>query len=267
MPMKMFDASSLKSYEECPRKYYWRYVQDLVPKDPHPALNFGTAIHNALYLWYSGADIKEAINGFHEVFEQSVDDSLRTRERGQDLLLRYFGEHPSEPWDFISPPEQKFLLDIAGHSFAGRFDGVIKWGSMYLILDHKTATRMGPTYFLQYRPDLQMTAYCYAARKLYDVDISGALINVLYFLKTKTEFIREITSREPFEYAEFINIITRSMNEIKALPQDDHNLWHPRWTSCTRWGACKYRDLCLTDEPERLFDIAYDREEWDPLAD
>jgi hypothetical protein len=259
--------------------YYWRAVENLVPLDEGKALSFGRAIHEALNTWYELWDLDAAIAKFRENYEDSFNDSLRTLETGEKLLRQYAKTYPKEPWEIIAL-ERPFELELPnGLTYCGRFDMVIKWGSLYMVLDHKTASRMGPTYMQQWRPNLQMRGYCWAAQKLLGVPIHGVLMNILYLTKTKIEFHRDIVPLEPWETGEFEQVAMdlTSVIDVKrentayrqemGLPAEAlRKIWCPNWTSCTDWGRCRYRDLCCTDQPERLIDGLFERKVWSPLT-
>lgn len=265
MDKDTFDSSSLKTYISCPRLYYWRYVRHLLPKGYKSApLDFGTAIHEGLRIWYTTHDIDEAIEVFHDLWDERFEDKKRTHERGDNLLRGYAERYRVETFDWISEPEMVFKLDLFGNTFVGRFDGVISFQGTPLIIDHKTATRMGNSYFYQFRPDMQMSAYVWAGKQLFDVDIEGALINVLYFTTRQMDYYRSITQRQPWEIQEFLDVASRNIEEIKSRDPNNHMDWEPRWEYCQHWGTCKYRDLCTEKNPEPLVDSLYRIDEWDP---
>lgn len=276
--LKYLDSSKMKSFLECPRQFYWNYCRHLVPIKRRPALDFGKAIHEALYTWYSRdkeedpKDVQEyAIDIFHAHWTDLVDDTLRTHEKGENLLRGYFKEYDREPFTFITPPETSFKIKFFDYYLIGRFDGVIDWSGMVMPLDHKTASRMGKYYFNRYRPDLQMTKYCWVTRiiaenKGLNPKVHGAYLNVLYFTKTKIGFERQIITREQWELDQFVQIALQIMDNINSRDPRIMEDWFPNWTSCNKWGACAYKDLCTTEEPERLVDFMYRKEIWNPLS-
>ena len=268
MDENTFDSSSLKAFLNCPRKYFWNYVEHFQPIGyDKPALDFGTAIHEALRVWYEEKDLDTALEVFHDLWDERWEDKKRTHEKGEKLLRGYVEEYPREPFEWISPPEQVFKIELFGVNFVGRFDGVVRFQNMPLIIDHKTATRMGATYFKGFRPDMQMSAYTWAARQLYDEKIMGALINVLYFTTRQMDFEREIINREDWELEEFLDVASSVISQIKALDRDNYKEWIPNWGFCKRWGVCKYRELCLSKDPYRTARGGYEREEWNPLEE
>jgi CRISPR/Cas system-associated exonuclease Cas4 (RecB family) len=274
-----YDSTMLGTYLSCPRKYYWRAVENLVPLNEGKALSFGHAVHEALNTWYELWDVEAAIAKFHANYEDSVYDTLRTHETGEKLLRQYAKEYPKEAFEILALERGFELMLPNGLPYCGRFDMVIKWGEMYLVMDHKTTSRMGDSYMQQWRPNLQMRGYCWAAEQIFKVPIHGILINCLYMTTKKIEFHRDIVPLERWEPQEFVEVASNLTTEIaikRALTSrrlaDGHDApdcrrpWRPNWTSCTDWGHCIYRDLCCTDQPERLIDGLFERKVWSPLT-
>jgi len=266
----VFDSTSLKTYVTCPRKFYWRYVKDLIPqqwldKEPAP-LGFGGAIHEALDVWYSSGNEQEALNAFYDNWQDREEETLRTRERGEKVLEKYFERYNQEPFEIIAGPEHEFCINIGGYDFAGRLDMAVQWSGMNLIMDHKTSSRMSRYYYHRFRPDIQMSAYPLAAQKIFNKVFHGTVINVLYFTKTEYDFDRDISYREEWELELTERLLAKWMSDIDSLPKDDYRAWEPRWTSCMAYmKPCPYRDLCITAEPGMLVDTMYAVEQWNPL--
>lgn len=267
MDENTFDSSSLNTYVSCPRRYYWRYVRNLLPRDYKAApLDFGTAIHEALRLWYTNHNAVKAIEAFHDLWDERFADKKRTHEKGIDLLTGYFERYGKrDTFDWISEPECVFKIRFGSCFFVGRFDGVINFQGTPYVIDHKTATRMGSNYFYQFRPDMQMTAYTWAAKQLFpDLDIRGVFLNILYFTTKQMDYHRDTTERQEWEIEEFLDVASRNIAEIRVKNREDHMDWEPRWSYCQHWGTCPYRDLCTEEDPQPLIDTLYREEEWDP---
>lgn len=263
----VYDSSTSRCYRECPRRYFWQYVLNLVPKfDNRAPLNFGQAIHEALKTWYTTGDADQSIGDFHNIWEDRVEDTKRTHVTGEKLLKGYFERYPKENFKPISPPEQGFKIDMGGFYYVGRFDYVIEYNGMPLVMDHKTSSKMGQSYYYQFRPNIQISGYCFAADIVYKVKTLGAMINVLYLTTRTRDYFRDIIPREEWEKREFVSVISKIADEISSLPRDDYRAWEPYWSNCTRWGVCGYRDLCLCEDPYRMIGM-YREEEWDPLEE
>ena len=65
--ISFYDNSRVVEYRTCPRKYYFRYILDLVPDKVALALDFGSA-------WHSGLD------ALYEVFKATNGDEKKTLE-------------------------------------------------------------------------------------------------------------------------------------------------------------------------------------------
>jgi len=264
MEKLVLDSSTITTYMKCPRKFYWKYIRHLdFPKKKHGA-NFGNAIHKALFEFYSTKDNEKALQAFHDNWEDVETDTLRTHDTGRRILKMYFKKHEKEPFKILTL-EKGFEIDIAGHTFCGRMDSTINWNNMYLVKDHKTGKNAPHNLSEKYRPDFQMSGYVWAARKLYNLPFKGALINYLQVAKKKKDiFFRAITPREDFELEIFEGILKKLVIEITSKDRGDMEDWDMRWSNCNNFGSCIYKDLCVTDEPERLT-FMYDTFVWNPL--
>lgn len=263
---RVFDSSAMKTFARCPRKYYWRYVRDLVPQHYNPApLNFGTAIHEALRVWYEEGDMEKAIKVFHAIWEDRFGDNKRTHEKGEKLLRSYADEYPSEQFKIIGEPETGWTVDILGEDYVGRFDLVVKWGSDYYVFDHKTASRMGSSYYNRFNPDLSTIGYTWAAEQLFDKEFKGVVYNVLYFTTKQMDFDRQPVYIFDWQKEQFVHYVTDRITEIKSLNPGKRREWSQKWVACTDWGSCQFRDLCLEKDPEPLVKSMYRKEEWNPL--
>lgn len=263
---RVFDSSAMKTFARCPRKYYWRYVRDLVKQSYNPApLQFGTAIHEALRMWYERGDIEEALTVFHTLWEDRFGDSKRTHEKGEKLLKNYAKEYPHEPFELITKPETGWTVELIGEKYVGRFDLVVKWGDDYYVFDHKTATRMGSSYYNRYNPDLSTIGYTWAAEQLFNEKFKGVMYNILYFTTKQMDFDRQPIYIFDWQKQQFVDYITDRISEIKSLDPENRKEWSQKWVACTDWGSCQFRELCLEEHPEPLVRSMYKKEEWNPL--
>lgn len=266
MDERTFDCSSLRTYMSCPRKYYWKYVRHLQLKDDDsPALDFGTAVHQALEVWYNTGEEEEMLETFHEFWDERFSDKKRTHEKGEKLLTSYVEKYDSEPFEIIGEPEQVFELELFNTIFVGKMDLVIRYPDQFdMILDHKTSTRMGRNYFKSFNPDIQMTGYTIAGRAIYpELDIKGAIVNVLYFTMRKMDFFREMFLQQDWEIDRWFELYRELTREIMERPRDDYKAWRINDSYCIRWGECPYRDLCTVEEPDKMFYL-YEKDVWDP---
>lgn len=194
------------TFKQCRRKWDLssRIRQNLKPKAPAKALEFGTAIHAALEVYYQpemwDADREMvhymAINEFRHVTKtqmegrDSEEDLIDKKERlelGIGMLENYFAWAPSR--DKFRPVmvEVKFEVPIPGFKsldplpmYRGRLDLLVEdEDGRYWIIDHKTTARMDDNeLFLEL--DEQCGSYAWAIQEMLGVKVAGVIYNELY---------------------------------------------------------------------------------------
>lgn len=178
-------VSRLRLFEECPRAFYFRYVEK--DKDPIPentdAPDFGKVIHAVLegyYLedvlleGYSGPIETEKLlgryrtlvrDGYHELAPGLVAD-LTAYQEGLQILRTYARSHPFVDHMVTLDVEREFRLPVGRTSILGYIDRVEKVDDETVrIIDYKTNRRLYRREELE--DDLQMSVYGWAARVLY----------------------------------------------------------------------------------------------------
>jgi hypothetical protein len=154
----------------------------------------------------------------------------------------------------------------------GKIDGVIIHKGEYWVMDHKTTSIMGPTYYDQYYMSGQMIGYTWALQKLLNIPIRGVLINVFGVRKpTKTgkgtEFGRQFISYEQHLINEW------QVNTLSLIGQFFANLaaesFPKRTTQCIRYmRKCAYWDVCnlpAEHRPALLYSNNFKQITWSPL--
>ena len=281
MTKHYFDNTRMSDYQECPRKYAIRHLWDLVPNRKSMPLYFGSTMHDCLSKWYETGDVKEALTVWDE-YEDNQWDEKRTKSRGTDIAISYFATYPSEPFKIISNemPFEVHLVTIADDEYylMGKIDLAIEWNNAIYVVDHKTTSQLGGSYFKQFKPSRQMPGYCIGLSKLLDKTVSGAFINALAVYKSKTKYERSLITYTPRKLVEYTLIIPQLMQRMvdtekvyKRVSEDLDDKWTalnhsflPNWDSCYNWGGCQYRDLCNANGAKSVVETGYREEHWDP---
>jgi hypothetical protein len=224
--------SALSKFNSCPKKYDFRYVQGLVPRDEDPALWFGSAIHECLQALYEGVDrdmIMAAIDARYPLrFENA--DQRRDWHYCRAMMRAYFRVYPVEPFIPSSPIpfddpiiERSFSHELApGVYLRGKVDGVVEVLEPcadlqvgFYLLEHKTSSNPDEFYWSSRWADMQTAIYSWAIEKAYDCKLNGVIYNVLAkprIKQTGGETIEEYNER----YAE---AVAKSKNGKTAIKQ------------------------------------------------
>lgn len=161
-------TSERTAMKRCPQKWYWAYVEGLVPMRAANALWFGAAIHEALAGWYlPGMERGErpaeaflvALEGDRSFLVTNEDEEKEyedARTLGYDMLDHYVEVHGiDEHMDFISTEQtfQVWVPSLDGKRkrftrYVGTWDGVYRdlvTGEVWLI-EHKTTAGLQITH-------------------------------------------------------------------------------------------------------------------------
>lgn len=272
--MNEFDYSMLNTYQVCQRRFYYRHVRHLVTSRRQTPLEFGSAIHAALDTWYKEGDEAKALGDFRRVWEEkggdSTDDVKRTGELGIKIIRGYCKKYAQEPFETVDI-EIPFQIQIGEYNYIGRMDKVIKWDGITGPLDHKTSSQLGYHTFDQYNPNMQLDGYMYACRQLYDENCYWAVPDLLCTAKTKAGtpdgFQRKKETRTDDQIEAFPNIFTVLAKEVSRSMELDQFI--PCYSSCTYYGSCPYRQICMESKEiqERVINTFYTEDKWDPRND
>lgn len=144
--------------------------------------------------------------------------------------------------------------------------------SSTIIVDHKTSSITGDSYFKGYELSQQFIGYAFAASQLLETSITKALLNVLACRKpTKTgkavEFQRRLYLYREDQLAEWPLSILSHVEDLL------HRLTTGFFPMSTQWcvgkfGTCPYHDVCTVPEDQRmtvLFSNSYADNVWNPL--
>lgn len=149
--------------------------------------------------------------------------------------------------------------------YGGIFDGLIEFSHQVYILEHKSTSVLGSTYFNQFKPNNQVCGYIWGAGELSGKKVVGALVNAIGIYKVgATKFLREITSRSDAAIAEWKKNVQSTCAEIRF--HERHGFWPLRTMACTLYGRCEFHDVhVLEHESERVKRLENDfvREKWD----
>jgi len=251
--------SSIETYNQCPRKYYYNYVLKL-PKGTWPWLVMGTFVHLALekfhkydiyfrkrnlyinhselmkkaYLsakriYRNKLYVKGKINPDFEITEKQL-------EQSKEILSNYL-KKVTKNFPNTIYVEKGFRLQIGPYVIRGFIDRIDKLGDiLYEVIDYKTSSKVADI-----NKTYQVSIYAYALKKLLGQHIK---------VKTKLDFIKlykESTGIYEDHKAELIekyiidagNSILKSKKEFTKEEQ-----WKYKENSFCRF--CDYKNRCET---------------------
>jgi len=233
-----WSASRLKTYLECKRKYYYRYIQKIEAKKEEE-LNEGAFLHKLLDYLHREKDTYASEEEMQRMLDILLDELLPTdaaKVAYKKLLwkekLRGFVasqiEHFKADWKVVER-EVEVQGDIGGLRFKGRIDRIDQNATHTLILDYKSGSIMEANKIknLEKLTDLQMSIYHQIIISKYQ-NVTLAFVKIL-----EGGTIEEIAALE--EKNEFL------AQHIIALKQTKHF----RAEKCEDLQKCKYCEFAL----------------------
>lgn len=208
---KILSPAILKTYEQCKKKYFLRYVRNILMPQSSIMFERGKNIHALAGYYLTGVNI--------EKFENSLnldEKELWTRLKNN----KYFQLEP-----FRAEFPINFRLD--GYWFGGRIDGIVKSGQDYFILDYKTGSAPKDPKF-----DYQTMIYSLALTKY--LGNYNSLSFVYIELKKNDNIVVEITKELLIEYS---NRLKNIATKISALTENN--------LPCNKNCKCEYSKICL----------------------
>ena len=253
--------SRLNYYRKCPRLYYWRFIQNLMPaKDPVPLI-VGKATHQGLAAHYSDEPSQRYIDDyFQEVLQSAawLEEERKHLEDQRDyvhyIMTSYKEAYPREDWTVLAP-EVEGSIKLGNHTFFFRTDAIVSWQTHPWLLEHKTTGQMGPIFFKKFRMDGQITTYCYCVWKVMNVRPVGAIINGIRKAKKldKVEFARDVVTRSEDHLNEFMLQVETGLDALSVLQKAHPNskeAWAMHTDQCVSFNrTCDYMELCHHETP------------------
>jgi len=125
--------SSLRDYEQCPKRFYWRVVRPL-PSFSGPAARIGTEVHAWIEKRSMGQATLLELDETPDMTAEELTDEPAKVERLRDAFLASRFAEPTPLW-----AERPFLLHIDGFSVSGRIDAIYGTDDgPWEIVDYKT---------------------------------------------------------------------------------------------------------------------------------
>lgn len=280
--------TSLEYFTTCARSAEYYLLRQRRIARPASALTFGAAIHEALALFHTkyesqGPDswagfFQEAEKLLIPYFQEVPEDEWRTLERAQRSLASYLASLDEDSLP-LTPlvkdggflAETSFEVPIGevefNHEFQGvfhknlkviwkgRFDLIVEHREKLWVVDHKTTSFVGPSFFLDFENSSQTLGYTWAAEKILGRPVEGLLLNALVIRKpTKTGVGFEL-QRKYFPYC-LDRVNEWAFNTLTLVSDFLSHLKRGYFPMETKWcvgkyGPCQYLDVCTLAASQR----------------
>ena len=197
--------------------------------------------------------------------ERSFRLPLGVLEIDQDILYSpealIAGDYTKMSW---SPTLAKggFHINKIYILWTGRIDLVIQWDGKLWVLDHKTTSRGGETFYDDFYLAQQTIGYTWAAQQLLDKPVAGLVLNA-FEVRAPTKTGKGPTfNRRRYEYSPE-QLVEWEHNTRTLVGDFLHHLARGYFPMETKWchgkyGKCKYFDVCRLPAAQRATALAFD---------
>ena len=271
-----WDATSLTAFQTCPRYYQLSVLEGWQPKVKSPHLIFGGVYASSLELYFKlmtdpnhdeESALREVVRfALITTWEYDLDQSHNPipdsgqpweslhNSKTRDTLIRsivwYFGHFESDPTSTIHMAdgepavEHSFALSLDDdYIYCGHMDRVVEHGGRNYVMDQKTtATTITPRFFEQFSPDNQMSGYAWAGKILFDIPISGVIIDAAQIAVGFTRFDRGFVHRSLPLLEEWYRNTMTTIAEAKQANETSN--YRMNQTACGNYGGCQFRKVC-----------------------
>jgi RecB family exonuclease len=237
----VWSASRLKTYLECKRKYYYRYIRKIQAKEEE-TLNEGLFLHSLLdhlYQISNSYDSKEEIAKKIDILLDELLPLNDAKTAYQKLLwkekLKGFIDaqiaHFYAEWKVVER-EKEFKGEIGGLRFKGRIDRIDQNNTDTLVIDYKTGSisEANKTKNLDNLADFQMSIYHHLLSGTYQ-NITLAFMKI--FEKGELEEITVLEEKNALLAEHIINL-----KQTKSFMAE----------KCENLQKCKYCEFALMCE-------------------
>lgn len=267
---RRWSPSDLEALKRCARYHQYITRQALRSKYPSASLIFGSALHHALEHYNTrlaqGGTKQDALHlaiicALNEGQPlKSLTDTRRTLLTLCRAITWYSEQFKEDPLQIAYLPNGSPALELPfkvpiphlpGHHLSGIIDRVVSLhGSLYLI-DTKTGANdvRKTSYWKRYSPHEQISAYCWAIREAFGINIKGFIIEGFQLAVGFCRIRRGIIPRTSEYLQEWLHDTTLAIQGAERYTQDDY--WPMNDGACTVYGGCKLLDICAQSPSHR----------------
>ena len=220
--MNSFSPNMLKTFEACPKKYYFKYIQKISVPQKSAVFEKGKKVHALANYYLRGDDISKLEKALNSE-EKTIWEILKKNEYFQKSYIN---------------SEYNISCKVGDYWIGGRLDALMKDEKNYYILDYKTGSiPQNPEYDYQTMVYLLCTSKLLEKETLKQVQSDVRNIKFVYIdLKNNQNRIIDFTPEKEKEYEKNILAICDKITNAQLPEEIEHS------KMCE---FCEYRKICI----------------------
>lgn len=256
---KKLSASKIKTFLECPRKFYYNYI-DRLPRRDTEIFTFGSAVHYGLETVTAGKlsnpsymtpqDYQNAYQSFREYMCRGIEDSTTINDtslfnEGVDLITKELDRVNAEPVpEKVLAVEQEFDLEFPeGVRIYGFMDKVRELDSQTLLVTDYKTSRV-PLSWEEARTDEQISMYDLACSVLYPQ--YSKIVLELNYLRLDKKVTSTRTDIERYSFRQQLLAIRTGLKKfVDSISQEPYESV-PEGKLSPFCAYCDYKHNCST---------------------
>ena len=209
--MNSFSPNMLKTFETCPQKYYFKYIEKISVPQKSSLFEKGKKVHALANYYLRGDNISKMEKALNSE-ELKIWEILKQNE--------FFNK------TYVNS-EYNLSCKVGNYWIGGRLDALMKDEKNYYILDYKTGSiPKNPEY------DYQTITYLLCASKIYGNNVKFIYID----LKNNQNSIIDFNSAKAQEYEKRITDIYNKIINTQFQEEIEHS------KIC---DFCEYKKICM----------------------
>jgi hypothetical protein len=217
----VWTSSSLKTFRDCKRMFFWKYLLRLSTRARPIPLIIGSSFHSCIAEWYMKPNISMAriakkyqdemfdtIETEGDYYDEDELGKFKAQVSGFMGMMNGYEEmyhDDRKKWGGKVQTEKEFQVDLETHYFAGKVDLIVpnSQKGRVSIGEHKSTFRIDDTYIERLALDTQVRGYIFGARKGLKLDVADVIYDVVRksnLRRKANEHIDEFAQRVELDY-------------------------------------------------------------------
>jgi hypothetical protein len=209
-----------------------------------------------------GMSTEGTIIVFKEIYTNETDDTLRTVNKGIELINLYAKKYKVEPFKYLHT-ETPFAMPLGNDIvLCGREDAIVEWNDEIYVFERKTTSRLGITFFKKFRLDYQIDIYCLACREIMG-SCFGAIIDAVRVCTPKAHIDKDLVRDEVGRTDKDLDDAKEEIIKIVGDMRKGHI--YKNKMACYTWGGCEFLPICESHENPKIIRDFYKESIWNPI--